>query len=87
MGAFDCGLLHNKMKEYLETSLDGLIVMRYNEEGIENEILHSDPEGSEMSMDPCHYNCGLEIKTPSSKTIIQEKNQKRFELILSIFSM
>ena len=33
--AFECGLLHNKMKEYLATSLDGWIVMRYNEEGIE----------------------------------------------------
>ncbi len=32
--AFECGLLHNKMKEYLATSLDGWTVMQYNEEGI-----------------------------------------------------
>ena len=32
--AFECGLLRNKMKEYLATSLDGWIVMQYNEEGI-----------------------------------------------------
>ena len=49
--AFTCGLLRNKMKEYLATSLDGWIVMSYNEDGLENEILHSDSEGSEVSMD------------------------------------
>ena len=27
--AFECGLLHNKIREYLATSLDGWIVMKY----------------------------------------------------------
>ena len=74
------------MKEYLATSLDGWIVMRYNKEGMEHDLMNSDSEGSDASMDHRHYNCGLEIKTPSSKNIIQEKMKKRIGLIWSIFS-
>ena len=70
--SFDCELLRNKMREYLATSLDGWIVMRYNEEGLENDLMNSDSEGSDVSMAHRHFNCGLEIKTPSSKKIIQD---------------
>ena len=60
------------MREYLATSQDGWIVIRYNEEGTANGCMHSDSKDSEVSMDRRNYTCGLEIKTPSSKTIIQE---------------
>jgi hypothetical protein len=84
--SFECGLLRNKMREYIATSLDGWIVMRYNESAEEKSVsneersYHSDSEDSHVSMDRRNYNCGLEIKTPSSKKIIQDTVKKALDL-------
>ena len=70
---FECG---NKMREYLATSLDGWIVMKYNDLSEDECSFNSDSEGGAYSMGHCNYNCGPEIKTPSSKKIIQETVKK-----------
>jgi hypothetical protein len=57
LDAFECGLLHNKMIEYLATSLDGWIVMKYHEQSGEWSV-HSDSDDSVVSIDPLKYNCG-----------------------------
>jgi hypothetical protein len=77
--AFECGLLRNKMREYLATSLDGWLVIKYNLGNI-----HSDQDDND-SVDPCpeelqEYNCGLEIKTPSSKQLMQTKIRQNIDL-------
>ena len=47
---------------------------------MEHDLMNSDSEGSDASMDHRCYNCGLEIKTPSSKKVIQEKIKKALDL-------
>jgi hypothetical protein len=64
------------MREYLATSLDGWIVMRYADDSGDERSVHSDSDGSAVSIERRKYNCGLEIKTPSSKKIIQETVKK-----------
>ena len=80
LDSFECGLLRNKMREYLATSLDGWIVMRYADDSGDERSVHSDSDGSAVSIERRKYNCGLEIKTPSSKKIIQETVKKGLDL-------
>ena len=54
--------------------------MRYAEDKDDERSIHSDSDGSAVSMDRRKYNCGLEIKTPSSKKIIQETIKKSLDL-------
>ena len=80
LDSFECGLLRNKMREYLATSLDGWIVMRYNEDSTDEHSFHSDSDLSTVSIERRKFNCGLEIKTPSSKKIVQETVKKVLDL-------
>jgi hypothetical protein len=73
---FECGLLRNKLKEYLATSLDGWLVIKYDI-SVE-EACDSEDEG--YIMDGKNYNCGLEIKTPSSKKILQHQVRQGIDL-------
>jgi hypothetical protein len=77
---FECGLLRNKWKEYLATSLDGWLIIKYDlsEELSSSKSDISDDEGT--LMERRHYNCGLEIKTPSSKKILQNQVRQGIEL-------
>ena len=70
---FECGLLRNKMKEFLATSLDGWLVIRYELSDNEVQSDNSDSEDAGHIMDNENFNCGLEIKTPSSKKILQQQ--------------
>ncbi len=74
--AFECGLLCNKMREYLATSLDGWLVIKNNELSDYESSFHSDSEEDAISLDHPQYNCDLEIKTLSSKKIIQDTIKK-----------
>ena len=78
--AFECGLLCNKMREYLATPLDGWIVMWYNKYNADKQFQHRDSKGSAMSLDCQNFHCGLEIKSPPSKKIIQETINKCVDL-------
>ncbi len=61
------GLLCNKMKEYLATLLYDWMVMKCNEISDNKQQFNSDSDEDAVSVDHGHYNCGLQIKTPSSK--------------------
>jgi len=68
--SFECGLIRNKMNEFLATSLDGWLIIQYVEKDW-NDQNYSDSEKDDDSIERREYNCGLEIKTPSSKKVIQ----------------
>ena len=60
------------MREYLATSLDGWLVIKYN---LGDNDCHRDENDS---VEPCpedlqDYNCGLEVKTPSSEHLLLTK--------------
>jgi hypothetical protein len=77
---FECGLLRNKWKEYLATSLDGWLVIKYH---VSDDLRSNNPEESEdegTRMERQTYDCGLEIKTPSSKKILQHQVRQGIEL-------
>ena len=78
--AFECGLLWNKRREYLATSLDAWLVMKYNELSDAEHSIRSNFEDDVLSIDHCNYHCELKIKTPSSKTLIQEIIEKCVDL-------
>ncbi len=60
------------MREYLATSLDGWLVIKYNEMIDKECSPNLDSKGNKNDLEHRNYNCGLEIKTPSSKKIIHE---------------
>ena len=66
--SFECGLLRNKMNEFLATSLDGWLIISYEKNWYEND---NNSDSDENSMERREYDCGLEIETPSSKKLIQ----------------
>lgn len=80
MDMFECGLLRNKMREFLATSLDGWLVIRYESSDNEVESEDSDSEDAGHVLDHQNYNCGLEIKTPSSKKILQQQVRQCVDL-------
>jgi hypothetical protein len=80
LDSFECGLLRNKMREYLAISFDGWIVMQYADDSGDEHSVHSDSDGSAVSIERRKYNCWLEIKTPSSKKIIQETIKNGLDL-------
>ncbi len=57
---FECGLLHNKMREYMATSLDGWLVIKYDGSDSENDSNTSDYDDNGHSIDRQNYNCGLD---------------------------
>jgi hypothetical protein len=71
---FECGLLQNKMKEYMAISLDGWLVIKYDGTESENGSDASESEDEGRAMDQREYHCGLEIKTPSSKNSSRMKS-------------
>ena len=73
---FECGLLRNKLKEYLATSLDGWLVIRYDVSDEEQ----SRQSGDSGDVERKNYNCGLEIKTPSNKKILQHHVRQGIDL-------
>ena len=77
---FECGLLRNKLKEYLATSLDGWLVIRYDVSDEEQSRQSGDSEDEGNVMDRMNYNCGLRIKTPSSKKILQHHVRQGIDL-------
>ncbi len=58
---FECSLLRNKMKEFLATSLDGWLIIRYKSSENEEQSDISDPEDACNVMDQQNFDCGLEI--------------------------
>jgi hypothetical protein len=84
---FECGLLRNKLKEYLATSLDGWLVIKYDvsdeklsRQSGDSEDQSGDSEDEGTVMERKNYNCGLEIKTPSSKKILQHQVRQGIDL-------
>ena len=57
---FECGLLCNKMREYMAASLDGWLVIKYDGSDSENDSNAS----NSYDIDRQNYHCGLEIKMP-----------------------
>ena len=78
--SFECGLLCNKMREYLATSFNGWMVMKYNEQSDNEQSFNGDYDEHAFSIDHCNYNCGLEIKTPSCKRSVKEAIKKCVDL-------
>ncbi len=68
------------MREYLSSSLDGWLVIKYNELSDDEHLCHSDSEEDVISLDHQQHNCVLEIKTPSSNKIIQDTIKKCIDL-------
>jgi hypothetical protein len=59
---FECGLLQNKMREYLATSLYGWLVMKYDRNVDEDDYSgSSNSEDALRELELRNYNCGLEI--------------------------
>ena len=58
------------MNEFLATSLDGWLIIHYIEKNWYGQN-DSDSKEDDSSIDRREYTCGLEIKTPSSKKLIQ----------------
>ena len=77
---FECGLLCNKLKEYMATSLDGWLIIRYESSDDEKELNSTDSEDKGWAMDHSNYNCGLEIMTPSSKKILHTQIRNNIDL-------
>jgi len=61
------------MKEYMATSLDGWLVIKYDGTESEHGSDASELEDEGRVMDQYKYHRGLERKTPSSKKLLQNK--------------
>ena len=55
-------------------------MMKYNELSDAEHSIRSNFEDDVLSIDHCNYHCELKIKTPSSKTLIQEIIEKCVDL-------
>jgi hypothetical protein len=56
---FECGLLQNKLKEYMATSFDRWLIIRYESSDDEKELNNSNSEDEGWAMEHSNYNCGL----------------------------